>query len=84
MKISAKKLEKILQGDPDYFFSHLKNPNREKCLPPRQVDGEDRWVVPGEHGAITGTSLREQRGYHQEVDGSWTRFKGGSTNSIRG
>lgn len=53
---------------------------------PRKVScEEDRWMVDGHN--ITGTTLRQQRGYHQHANGRWTRIRPrflGDTNSIKG
>lgn len=47
---------------------------------PIQINNE-RWLLNGVE--ITDTSLRQQRLYAQEEDGTWTRPKGGgSWNSI--
>ena len=41
----------------------------------------ERWLLEGSE--ITDFTLRDQRMYHQEEDGTWTRPKGGgSWNSI--
>ena len=51
---------------------------------PRKISCEkDRWFVAGQ--TITGTTLREQRMYHQHFCGNWSRPIGGiSENSIKG
>lgn len=53
---------------------------REFAIAPVELNN-DWWQVEGK-GAITGFSLRDQRGYHQHSCGCWSRSKGGSTNSI--
>lgn len=43
---------------------------------------EDKWIMEDDV-VITGTTLREQRGYHRHNDGNWSRPKDqGSENSI--
>lgn len=46
---------------------------REKVLgKPRRVSGEnDKWIVDGQ--VVTGTTLRQQRLYHQHPCGNWSR-----------
>ena len=55
---------------------------REIALPPRKISCEkDRWFVDGHN--ITGTTLRQQRGYSQHPCGTWSRPKNGdSYNSL--
>ncbi len=63
--------------DPDCF--------REKVLvnPIPVQNTNDRWIVDGHE--ITGTTLREQRGYHEHPCGNWSRPKDHeSENSIKG
>ena len=52
---------------------------REMTVTPHPLEN-DKWEVGGV--AITDTSLREQRMYHQHPCGCWSRAKSGSTNSI--
>lgn len=58
---------------------------REKARPaPRKVRYRvDSWILPGE-APITGTTLRNQRGYKQHRCGNWSRPKDHSSeNSLR-
>ena len=54
---------------------------RETIIPPprRLSCEEDRWVVDGE--VLTGTSLRQQRGYSEHEVGIWSRPKEGYSNN---
>ena len=63
-------------GDGRCYREVIKHP------PPRKISCEkDRWLVQGD--VITGTTLREQRLYHQHTCGKWSRPVGGiSENSI--
>lgn len=57
---------------------------REKVLiKPRPFPKfEDKWILEHDE-VVTGTTLREQRGYHQHRGGSWSRPKDHSSeNSI--
>ena len=53
------------------------------CIPRKISYEKDRWFVDGH--TITGTTLRNQRMYHQHTCGNWSRPTGDiSENSISG